>query len=104
MRLWDFALGQCLAIVCGHQSGVMCLDISPDSKAMAAVGLDGQGRQLIAVWDVSGFGKVPGSEKSLEYGCAPPLVLRKATEYNIRCLRFSPYEDDVLWTCGKASS
>lgn len=104
IRVWDFKSGNCLAIVCGHQGGgLVCLDISPDSKAMAAVGADSQGRQTIALWDISRLGHPQGREHPHDMGRAPPLVLRQSTEYNVRSLRFSPYEDDRLMTCGKVT-
>jgi hypothetical protein len=58
-------------------------------------------KQMIVLWDISKVGHVPGQAQAYELGRPPPLMLRHVTEYNIRCLRFSPYEDDRLMTCGK---
>lgn len=71
------------------------------SQALAAVGLDAHAKQMIVLWDISKVGHVPGHAEPYELGRPPPVVLRHVTEYNIRCLRFSPYEDDRLMTCGK---
>lgn len=61
------------------------LDISPDGRALAAAGMDTQGRQLIAVWDIS---------QSYDGGPAPS-VLRHRTDYHVNCIRFSPFEVGV---------
>lgn len=75
---------------------VLCL------QAMAAVGVDGQGRQSIVLWDISNVMSQHGDKKQ-HLGRSPPLLLRQTTEYHVRCLRFSPYEDDHLMTCGKVA-
>lgn len=42
-----------LTLLAAHASGVSCVDISPDVRALAAVGLDAQARQTIALWNIS---------------------------------------------------
>ena len=55
--------------------------------------MDTQGRQLIAVWDIS----------QSYVGGPSPSVLRHRTDYHVNCIRFSPFEEDHLVTCGKNS-
>ena len=50
VRVWDFATQQCIATLYAHASALKSFDISPDGRALAAAGMDTQGRQLIAVW------------------------------------------------------
>ena len=45
------------------------------------------------MWDIS---KTP-------HGGAAPMVLRHRTDYHVNCVRFSPFEEDHLVTCGKNS-
>ena len=68
-------------------TGGLIHTLSPplDSRALAAVGLDSHGKQLIVVWDISGV--IDGvSTASVE--------VRQTTDFNVRRLRFSPYEED----------
>ncbi|EEH53041.1 uncharacterized protein MICPUCDRAFT_21760, partial [Micromonas pusilla CCMP1545] len=93
VRLWDFETMNCVATMQAHASGLSSVDVSPDGRALVAAGMDTQGRQLIAVWDIS---KTP-------HGGAAPMVLRHRTDYHVNCVRFSPFEEDHLVTCGKNS-
>ncbi|KAG2423007.1 hypothetical protein HXX76_015605 [Chlamydomonas incerta] len=95
VRLWDTANCACLAILNAHASGLSCVDLSPDLRALAAVGLDAQGRQTIALWNIAEL-RAPGGPKV-------DLVTRHATEYNIKVLRFSAYQEDHLLTAGRDS-
>ncbi|MEW5311102.1 MAG: hypothetical protein WDW38_002844 [Sanguina aurantia] len=93
VRLWDFRAGTCLTILNAHASGLTCLDLSPDCRALVAVGLDHTARQTMVLWDISAAretGKVP-------------VVVRHPTEFNIKCVRFSEYAQDQLVTCGRDS-
>ncbi|GFR42731.1 hypothetical protein Agub_g3650 [Astrephomene gubernaculifera] len=94
VRLWDVASGVCLTVLSAHASGLSCVDISPDVRAVAAVGLDEHGRQTIALWNIS--------EVRIPHGKVA-LVTRHATEFNIKVLRFSAYQEDHLLTAGRDS-
>ncbi|PNH08695.1 WD repeat domain-containing protein [Tetrabaena socialis] len=85
LRLWDVASCSCLAILQGHASGLSCVDISPDMRALAAVGLDGHARQTIALWNIAELRSQGKAE----------LVVRHATEFNIK--------EDHLLTAGRDS-
>jgi hypothetical protein len=49
VRLWDAASGRERLSLEGHQSGVTLLVWSPDSRALASVGADGE----IRLWDAA---------------------------------------------------
>jgi WD repeat-containing protein 90 len=90
VRLWNMATGQCAAILCGHASGLAAIDVSQDGRAVVAVGMDVYKRQTLVVWDVS---------RVLQGDKATPIV-KHTTDFNVRCVKFSPFEEDRLWTCG----
>ncbi|KXZ51899.1 hypothetical protein GPECTOR_11g332 [Gonium pectorale] len=94
VRLWDVGSCACLSILNANGSGLSCVDISPDMRAVAAVGLDAHGRQSIALWNIA---ELRGPQGKVE------LVTRHATEYNIKVLRFSAYQEDHLMTAGRDS-
>ncbi|XRB08526.1 centriole proteome protein [Pycnococcus provasolii] len=93
IRVWDFATGDCLSILNAHAGGLCCVDVSPDARALLAVGFDGHGKQLIVVWDISG----------LRSGHRAEVVVKHATDYHVRRAKFSPFEEDRLMTCGRDS-
>lgn len=78
----------------GHASGLTALDVSPDGRALLAVGLDQHARQCVVLWDIAAV--VAGSGGA-------SVVLRHVTDYNVKCARFSAYEADQFMTCGKDS-
>jgi hypothetical protein len=47
---------------CGaaHSSSLAALDLSPDGRALLAVGCDQHSRQLLALWDISSCGSTGG--------------------------------------------
>lgn len=100
VRLWTFATGACITILCGHASGLVCVDVSQDGRALLAVGLDAHAKQQIMLWDIS---QVATGAHMATGGAPPTLVLRSTTEYNVRRARFSAYEKDKLMTCGRDS-
>ena len=93
VRLWDFATGKCLALLCGHASGMACVDISGDGRALLGVGLDSHSKQQMTLWDIS---DVRTTRRA-------PVLLKATTEYNIKRARFSPYEPDKFMTVGRDS-
>ena len=90
IRIWEYSTGRCLFMLNAHSHGITSMDLSADGKALAVVGLDSYGKQVIAIWDVS---EVQTSEKAT-------LILKQRTEYDINCLKFSAFEEDHLMTCG----
>lgn len=93
IRLWDFTTGHCLCMLTGHASNLVALDLSPDGRALVAVGLDSHGKQLMVLWDISDVAKT-GEVRQL---------VKQVTEYNIKCVRFSVFEADHFMTCGQDS-
>lgn len=93
IRLWEFATGKCHAILCGHATGMICVDVSQDSRALLGVGLDAHSKQQITLWDITGLSK----------GKRAHVVLKSTTEFNIKRAKFSEYEADKLMTVGRDS-
>ena len=91
VRVWDFKSGVCAAVLNAHASGMVCVSVSPDGRALVGVGMDSQSKQLVVVWDIS----------HLPLGGKAEVVVRHTTEYNIRCIRFSLFEEDQLIACGR---
>ena len=95
VRAWTRIDGtwRCVAVLHARASSIRSLDVSPDGQAVAVAGTDTRGRQLIAAWDV----------RLARVGGAATATLRHNADYHARCVRFSPFEDDVLFACGRNS-
>ncbi|KAG1677552.1 hypothetical protein FOA52_014450 [Chlamydomonas sp. UWO 241] len=93
VRVWDFDTGACAAVLNAHASGLVCVSVSPDGRALAAVGQDAHNRQTIVVWDIS----------KLRLGGMAEVVTRHTTDFNVRVLRFSEFEEDQLVAAGRDS-
>ncbi|GAX72875.1 hypothetical protein CEUSTIGMA_g330.t1 [Chlamydomonas eustigma] len=93
VRVWDYHSGVCAAVLNAHAGGMACVSISPDGRALVAVGVDGHNRQLVVIWNIW----------PLRDGKKAEVVVRQTTDYNIRCIRFSTYEEDQLVACGRDS-
>lgn len=39
----------------GHAGGINCLDVSPDGRFLAAVGLNNHSKQLVILWSIAGL-------------------------------------------------
>ncbi|KAK9866441.1 hypothetical protein WJX84_003773 [Apatococcus fuscideae] len=92
IRLWHLISASCLCVLNGHVGGSK-VDIAADGRMLAAVGLDGQCRQTIIVWDISG---APAGKPAF-------VVARHTTDYHASCIRFCPFEPGRLVTCGRSS-
>lgn len=79
--------------IAGHAFGVSCVDISPDGRALLAVGCDPQGRQLIVLWDIA----------AVQSGGKCKYMAKHICDYNVRACKFSAFEEDNFMTCGKDS-
>ncbi|WIA37015.1 hypothetical protein OEZ86_013999 [Tetradesmus obliquus] len=114
IRVWDFRPGQqqqpaetgstedhtamssngtCLAVLCAHASRLAALDVSADGRALVAAGCDSQGRQVIALWDISG----------IRQGGRAQLLMSHVSHHNVRVLRFCPFEPDTFLSAGRDS-
>mmetsp|Transcript_155312 Transcript_155312/g.289735 ORF Transcript_155312/g.289735 Transcript_155312/m.289735 type:complete len:986 (+) Transcript_155312:42-2999(+) len=98
IRLWrvEAAGGlRCLSVLsCPSLSAVQVASFDPQAKFLALAGTDLQGRQQIVVWDMSRL--LAGGNISL---CAK----QTSADWDIDCIKFSPFEELHLVTCGKES-
>jgi WD40 repeat protein len=91
LRLWHYASGTCLAMLPAHHMGLSALSFSHDDRLLCSVGRDKLRRVQIIVWDVS----------KVHLGQQPGMVARQISDFDIRCIKFSPYEPRHLVSCGR---
>ncbi len=95
IRLWDFATGDCLAMLGAYGRDVTCIDFNRDGTRMVAVGKEDKGAarnflNCVAVWDIS---KVSRGGKAVK-------IAEHAFEPSLNKISFTPFEDGHLVSCG----
>jgi WD40 repeat protein len=95
IRLWDFATGDCLAMLGAHGRDVTCIDFNRDGTRMVAVGKEDKGaarnfHNCVVVWDIS---KVTRGGKAVK-------IAEQAFEPSLNKISFTPFEDGHLVSCG----
>jgi len=97
VRLWRVEAGglRSLSVVsCPALSSVRATCFDPPAKSLALAGVDLQGRIQLMVWDISRL--LAGGDISL---CAR----QTSGDCDVDCLKFSPFEELHLVTCGRES-
>ncbi|CAD7966740.1 unnamed protein product [Amoebophrya sp. A120] len=97
VRLWHvanvkFSRPKCVTILsCQSLLVIKQMAFDPWSKYLAIAGIDTQRRQQIFVWDI---GRVTRGNNAVLYA-------RQMSDWDLNAIKFSPYEDLKLVTCGK---
>jgi WD40 repeat protein len=90
---------RCAAILSAHASDLSGLTFSPDDQLLCAVGKDAHHRVQIIVWNVNRAFVVNAGKDA---GGAPyPIIAKQISEFDVKRIKFSPYEDGNLVSCGR---
>jgi len=96
LRLWRVdgsdAL-RCMSVVsCPSLSSIRAASFDPLAKFIALVGTDLQGRQQLTIWDMSRL--LGGGNVSL-------FARQTSADWDMDCVKFSPFEELHVVTCGR---
>lgn len=69
------------------------MDLSPDASRLVGVGLDDCKRQSVVIWNI---------QRGLEE-CTVHVAYQLTSTANIKSVKWSPYENNRLFTCGRES-
>lgn len=89
--IWDYDSGKCLSIITVDVSSLKCLTFSPEGSYLAVSGKDYSNRELLVVWNISG----------LAWDEKPFIVAKQVSDFNILTLKFSPFDNSKIASCGK---
>jgi WD40 repeat protein len=92
LLLWNIVEGKKVAHFQPHADGPSSVAFSPDSSMMVTAGLDAQRRVQIVVWNLQAL---------MSDGPAAAVIARQICEFPIARIRFSPYEELSLVSCGR---
>ena len=88
IRVWKIDTTRCVSIFTTDYDKISTMSISKNSDMLATVGLEGYNRELIILWNITNIEKVK-------------VIIRQASHFNISQIKFSPYDQTVLSSCGK---
>lgn len=99
--LWSVSDGRRVASMRPHSDSIVCVGFNPDNSMLVTVGTDAQHRFQIIVWDM----QLLLLEKSTVLGSASNInglaIARQISEFDIVRIRFSPFEECGLVSCGR---
>lgn len=98
--VWDLVQGKRLTSLKPYSDTIKAISFNEDSTMLVTVGTDAQHRFLIIVWDVQLLLKEKNiSSQSLSSSGA--IIARQISEFSIKQIRFSPFEEFGLVSCGR---
>lgn len=92
VMVWNILEGKRMLTFRPHTDSVTAVAFNHDSTSIVTAGTDAQRRVQIAVWDV---------QILATQGAPLSLVARQISEFPISKIRFSPFEDASLVSCGR---
>ena len=92
VMVWNILEGKRMLTFRPHTDSVTAVAFNHDSSLIVTAGTDAQRRVQIAVWDV---------QTLATQGAPLSLVARQISEFPISKIRFSPFEDASLVSCGR---
>ncbi|ESP04065.1 hypothetical protein LOTGIDRAFT_230310 [Lottia gigantea] len=91
VRVWRFHNAECLSMCKTHAHSLHSLSFSSDGNVLCGVGKDGQGKNMVVIWDCS---------KVLKH--REMSVLAKAhTDVDIARMKIAPFDNTRMVSCGK---
>jgi WD40 repeat protein len=96
--LWDLREGKRLATLRPHPDLLHSAAFSTDGAMLVTVGTDAQFRTQVVVWDIAQL----IAEKAVNITTkTAALVAKQISEFPIQKMRFSPFEEFGLVSCGR---
>jgi WD40 repeat protein len=96
--LWDLREGKRLATLRPHAELLQCASFSTDGAMLVTVGTDAQARQQIIVWDIA---QLVVEKATNIAGKTTAIVAKQISEFPVQKIRFSPFEEFGLVSCGR---
>lgn len=88
IRIWKIETTRCVKMLTTPYERISSMSISKNNNILTTVGLESYNKELIIIWDISNINDIK-------------VKIRQGSHFNIAQIRFSPYDQSVLATCGK---
>jgi WD repeat-containing protein 90 len=97
--LWDLREGKRLATLRPHTDHLMCASFNTDCSMLVTVGTDPQHRHQIVVWDIAQL--IAEKAVTINSKSSTAMVAKQISEFPVHKIRFSPFEEFSLVSCGR---
>lgn len=88
IRIWKVESSRCVSIFTTVYEKVLSMSVSKNNDILVTVGIEGYNKEFVILWDIKILEKVK-------------VVIRQASHFNILAIKFSPFEQTILSSCGK---
>ncbi len=88
IRVWRVEHARCIKILTTPYDRINSMSISKDGKLLTTIGKEGQLKELLLIWDISSVEEIK-------------ILIRQVSHFNINSIKFSPYDQGLLLSCGK---
>lgn len=88
IRVWNANQMKCIKMLTTPYEKITSMSVSKDNKLLCTVGLESYNKEMIILWDISFVDDIK-------------VFIRQGSHFNIRAIVFSPFEQNILVSCGK---
>ena len=88
IRIWRSENGRSLKMLTTPFDKIKVLAENKDSKYLCTVGIEGNNKESIIIWDISNLDDIK-------------VFIKQCSPTQITCMKFSPFEPGILVSCGR---
>jgi len=88
IRVWNVNQLKCIKMLTTPYEKITSISVSKDNRLLCTVGLESYNKEMIILWDISFVDDIK-------------VFLRQGSHFNVRAVKFSPFEQNILVSCGK---
>ena len=88
IRVWSATQMKCVKMLTTPYEKITSMSVSKDNRLLCTVGLESYNKEMIILWDISYIDDIK-------------VFLRQGSHFNVKCIKFSPFEQNILVSCGK---
>lgn len=88
IRVWKTESTRCIKILTSPYDKISSMSVSKNNKILTTVGQEGYNKELIILWDISDIEDIK-------------VMIKQGSHFNVCQIKFSPYDQNILATCGK---
>lgn len=88
IRVWRVENGRCIKMLTTPYEKISSMSVSRDNRILCTVGLESYNKEQIILWDISNLDTIKVS-------------IRQSSHFSINMIKFSPFDQNILVSCGK---
>ena len=88
IRVWSANHLKCVKMLTTPYEKITSMSVSKDNRLLCTVGLESYNKEMIILWDISFVDDIK-------------VFVRQGSHFNVKAIKFSPFEQNILVSCGK---